>query len=61
MNKSEVLHLMNDVVNHLNRQIGQANNLTDNQIEEAILQHQESLTFINGVIYDELVKHGVIS
>ena len=60
MNKDEVILLMNDVVNHINRQFGQANNLSDSQIDEAIMQHQDSLSQINGILYDELFQHGVI-
>lgn len=61
MKKEEVLLLMNDVVNHINRQVGQANNLSDSQIDEAIMQHQDSLSQINEMIYDELFQRGVIS
>jgi len=61
MTKEEVVALMNDVVNHINRQVGEANNLSDSQIDEAIMQHQDSLTHINGLLYDELLSHGVIS
>lgn len=60
MNKDEVILLMNDVVNHINRQFGQANNLSDSQIDEAIMQHQDSLSQINGILYDELFQRGVI-
>ena len=60
MNKDQVIELMNDVVNHINRQVGQANNLTDSQIEEALVNHQEGLTYINTMLYDELVKAGVV-
>lgn len=61
MKKEEVILLMNDVVNHINRQVGQANNLSDSQIDEAIGQHQDSLNQINEMIYDELFQRGVIS
>lgn len=61
MKKEEVILLMNDVVNHINRQVGQANNLSDSQIDEAIVQHQDSLSQINEMIYDELFQRGVIS
>lgn len=60
MNRDEVILLMNDVVNHINRQVGQANNLSDSQIDEAIMQHQDSLSQINGILYDELFQRGVI-
>lgn len=61
MKREEVILLMNDVVNHINRQVGQANNLSDSQIDEAIMQHQDSLSQINGILYDELFQRGVIS
>jgi len=61
MKREEVILLMNDVVNHINRQVGQANNLSDSQIDEAIMQHQDSLSQINGILYDELLQRGVIS
>lgn len=60
MNKTEVVSLMNDVVNHINEQIGQSQNLTAEQIKQAIDHHQESLTHVNSILYDELFKRGVI-
>jgi hypothetical protein len=61
MNKDEVIEIMNHVVNYINREVGKSNNLTDEQIDEAILQHQEGLTYINGMLYDELVHRGIIA
>ena len=52
---------MNDVVNHINREVGKNNNMSEEQIDEAIVQHQEGLTYINGMLYDELYHRGVIS
>lgn len=60
MNRDEVIGIMNNVVNQLNRQFGESQNLTYSQIEEALQQHQDQLTQINGIIYDELKQHGVI-
>lgn len=61
MNKDEVIEIMNHVVNYINREVGKSNNLTEEQIDEAILQHQEGLTYINGMLYDELVHRGIIA
>jgi hypothetical protein len=61
VSKEEVLLLMNEVVNHFNRQIGKDNNLSDSQIDEIIMNHQETLSYINGMLYEELVNHGVIN
>ena len=61
MNRDEVIEIMNGVVNYVNREVGKTNNLTESQIDEAIIQHQEGLTYINGMLYDELVHRGVIS
>lgn len=61
MHKEEVVQLMNDVVNHLNRQVGQSQNLSDLEIDQAISQHQEALTHINGLLYDELYDRRVIN
>ena len=60
MNRDEVIEIMNGVVNYVNREVGKTNNLTESQIEEAIVNHQEGLTYINGMLYDELVQRGVI-
>jgi hypothetical protein len=61
MNKDEVLEIMNGVVNYINREVGKSNNMSDEQIDEAIVAHQEGLTYINGMLYDELVHRGVIA
>jgi hypothetical protein len=61
MNREEAISLMNDVVNHINREVGKNNNMSEDQINEAIDQHQEGLTYINGMLYDELYHRGVIS
>jgi hypothetical protein len=61
MKREEAILLMNDVVNHINRELGKSNNLTDSQIDEAITNHQEGLSYINGILYDELYQRGVIS
>jgi hypothetical protein len=61
MNKNEVVSLMNDVVNHINEQIGKSQNLTDDQIREALKLHQESLSHVNSILYDELDKRGLIA
>jgi hypothetical protein len=61
MNREEVISLMNDVVNHLNRQVGQSQNLSDLEIDQAIENHQEALTHINGLLYDELYNRRVIA
>lgn len=60
MNRDEVIEIMNGVVNYVNREVGKTNNLTESQINEAIINHQEGLTYINGMLYDELVQRGVI-
>lgn len=52
---------MNDIVNHVNEQIGQSQNLSPEQIKEALDAHQETLTRVNGILYDELHKRGVIN
>jgi hypothetical protein len=61
VNKDEVIEIMNGVVNYINREVGRTNNLTEQQIDEAIIQHQEGLTYINGMLYDELVQRGIIA
>lgn len=60
MTRDEVIQIMNGVVNYVNREVGKTNNLTESQIDEAIVNHQEGLTYINGMLYDELVQRGVI-
>lgn len=60
MNRDEVIEIMNGVVNYVNREVGKTNNLTESQIDEAIFNHQEGLTYINGMLYDELFQRGVI-
>jgi hypothetical protein len=60
MNRQEVVSLMCDVVNHINEQVGRSQNLSDEQIKQAMDSHQENLLVVNSILYDELHKRGII-
>jgi hypothetical protein len=61
MERQEVIKLMTNTVQEVNRQIAiQMMNVPANEVETKIAAAQEHVEHINGMIYDLLVDHGVI-
>lgn len=60
MNKQEVVRIMTETVNNINRQMGLQQGAPVHEVEQAIAQHQDQLNQMNDMIYDALVITGVI-
>lgn len=60
MNKQEVVRIMTETVNNINRQLGSQQGSPIHEVEQAIAQHQPQLNQMNEMIYDALVINGVI-
>lgn len=58
--KEEVVQFMTDTVNNLNRQVGLQQGIDPNEIERAILEHQNQLIYVNSMLYDALLQNQVI-
>ncbi len=58
--KEEVVQFMTNVINDLNRQMAEQNQIPASEIQEAIMQHQEQLMFVNSILYDALVSNNLI-
>jgi hypothetical protein len=61
MNRDEVVKLMTDVVNDINKQMAWQTGMPSDQLNQAIAQMQPELNRVNGLIYDKLKSLGVIS
>lgn len=60
MNKQEVVKLMTDYINNMNRGLAMQANMPQEKIEEALRSSTPQLVEVNGRLYDLLSAHGVI-
>lgn len=58
--RQEVVDLMTNAIENMNRQMAIQQNAPSDQVEQAISQQKPQLMFVNGMLYDLLVEHGVI-
>lgn len=58
--KNEVVKIMTDTINDMNRQMGQMYNVPSAQIEEMIEKSTDELNRVNGLLYDKLKEVGII-
>lgn len=61
MYRDEVVTLMCNTVNEMNRSMAAKANLPSDQIEDFIAQGQKQLKHVNGILYDTLKENGVIA
>ena len=61
MYRDEVVNLMCETVNTLNRKMAAQTNMPSDQIEQFIKQGQDQLKYVNGMLYDTLKENGVIN
>jgi hypothetical protein len=60
MYREEVVALMTNAVNEMNRQRAIEMGMPSTGIEESIQSMQEELNNVNGMLYDTLIDNGVI-
>jgi hypothetical protein len=58
--RQEVVDLMTNAIENMNRQMAIQQNAPSDQVEQAISQQKPQLMFVNGMLYDLLVEHGII-
>jgi hypothetical protein len=61
MLRDEVVELMTNVVNKMNREVGSQHNIPADVLEQQIIAQKEQLDYVNGLLYDELIEYGVIN
>jgi hypothetical protein len=61
MYRDEAVKLMCETVNAYNRELVNTGAISSQEMEQFIEQGSEQLNFMNGLLYDTLKEHGVIS
>lgn len=61
MNKDQVIRLMTDFINEMNRTAGYSTGMPIQQVEDFISSSTPELMRVNGLLYDLLVEHSVIN
>lgn len=60
MNKEEVVELMSNYIEEINRKLGSEMMMNSAQIEQAISAARPQLKEMNGALYDLLLNYGII-
>ncbi len=60
MNKEQVVQLMTEFINEMNRSAGYQGGMPIQQLEEFISSSTPELSRVNGLLYDLLVEYGII-
>ena len=60
MNKEDVVALMCETINEMNRQMAFQSGIPSDQADLVIKQQQDELKRVNGLIYDKLFAAGII-
>jgi hypothetical protein len=58
--RDDVVFLMTQTVDDINREIGKAQNMSEQETESLISGMREQVMFVNALLYDKLVEFGVI-
>lgn len=60
LSREEVVLLMTQTVDDINREIGKAQEMPEEETENLISGMREQVMFVNTLLYDKLVDSGVI-
>jgi hypothetical protein len=61
MIRDEVIDLMTNVINKMNREMAMQHNLPADVLEEQILNQKPQLDHVNGLLFDTLLEYGYIN
>jgi hypothetical protein len=61
MLRDEVIELMTNVINKMNREMGAQHNIPSDILEQQIITQKPQLDYVNGLLYDQLFDYGVIN
>jgi|Laugrespbdmm15sn_2_1035079.scaffolds.fasta_scaffold197893_2 hypothetical protein len=60
LNREDVVNLMTDYIENMNRNLATSHGMDPNQVEMVINQARPDLNRVNGELFDHLVERGVI-
>jgi hypothetical protein len=61
MLREEVVALMTEIINKMNREMGLQHNIPSDTLEEQIRNQKTQLDYVNGLLYDSLQEYGLIN
>lgn len=61
MLREEVVALMTEIINKMNREMGMQHNIPSDALEEQIRNQKTQLDYVNGLLYDTLQEYGLIN
>lgn len=61
MLRDEVIEIMTNTVNEINRKIGSQHNVPVDALEQEIAKQKEQLDYVNGAIFDAILDNGYIN
>jgi hypothetical protein len=61
MLRDEVVNVMTEVINKMNREMGAQHNVPSDVLEQQIITQKEQLNYVNGLLYDTLLEYGIIN
>lgn len=61
MLRDEVIELMTNVINKMNREMGLQHNIPADVLEQQIIAQKQQLDYVNGLLYDQLFEYGIIN
>lgn len=61
MLRDEVVTLMTNAIDKMNREMAIQQNAPSDQVEQALSQARPQLMYVNGMLYDLLLEHGLIN
>jgi hypothetical protein len=61
MLRDEVVNVMTEVINNMNREMGAQHNVPSDVLEQQIITQKEQLNYVNGLLYDTLLEYGIIN
>lgn len=61
MLRDEVVKLMTDYIDKMNREMAIQANMPSDQVEQQISQQRPQLMYVNGMLYDLLLENGIIN
>ena len=61
MYREEVIALMTNAINDMNRQVAMQQQMPSEQIDQMIVAMQPQLINVNGMLYDLLKSNGIIN
>jgi hypothetical protein len=59
--RDEVVQLMSDHIDNMNRAMAQQHNVPQDQVEQQLSQQRPQMMYVNGLLFDLLVEHGYIN